>query len=298
MPSGRPSHCGVRAEHVRRAEIHERLVEIEHVALRQHGPGMVHRCFRIAWLPIAPVPTNTRNSTRATLVSRMAARLPKAKLLTAPAVYAPMPLNESSVSSSSGSRPPKRSHRVTRDRVEAPRADVVAERIPGAHDVVFRRVGEDLERRIARRATRDISAARDRPASAAASLPTRGCGTDRGCAARVDRVRGGGTRRAVVAETSGGRRHPAPAVAESCVARCHNRATRATVSFRRLSPMDDSSSAAHLHPDGRRRARPVCSTARGCRRPTRAWTRTATSTNCRRGSGWRAPGWRRPTSGR
>ena len=50
--------------------------------------------------------TNTRNNTRATLVSRMAARWPKAKLMTAPAVYSPMPLKDRSVASSDGSWPP------------------------------------------------------------------------------------------------------------------------------------------------------------------------------------------------
>jgi hypothetical protein len=40
----------------------------------------------MAWLRASPLPTNTRNMTRATFVSRMAARLPNAKLITAPAV--------------------------------------------------------------------------------------------------------------------------------------------------------------------------------------------------------------------
>ena len=44
-----------------------------------------------------PRPTKTRNSTRATLVSRIAARSRNAKDRIAPAVYSPMPLNESSV---------------------------------------------------------------------------------------------------------------------------------------------------------------------------------------------------------
>jgi hypothetical protein len=65
-----------------------------------------HKCFFIAWLFGSPVPTKIRNSTRATLVSRMAARSRKAKLRIAPAVYSPMPLNDSSVSRSLGSLPP------------------------------------------------------------------------------------------------------------------------------------------------------------------------------------------------
>src|SRR6185295_10063486 len=60
----------------------------------------------IAWLFGSPVPTNIRNSTRATLVSRIAARSRNAKLRIAPAVYCPMPLNDSSVASSWGSCPP------------------------------------------------------------------------------------------------------------------------------------------------------------------------------------------------
>ena len=66
----------------------------------------LHRCFRIAWLLGSPSPTKTRNSTRATFVSRIAARWPNAKLRIAPAVYCPMPLNDSSVASSDGSSPP------------------------------------------------------------------------------------------------------------------------------------------------------------------------------------------------
>ena len=58
------------------------------------------RCRRIAWLLASPVATNTRKRTRATLVSRIAARCRNAKLRMAPAVYAPMPLKESSVCSS------------------------------------------------------------------------------------------------------------------------------------------------------------------------------------------------------
>src|SRR4029077_4075276 len=66
----------------------------------------VHRWRFIAWLFGSPVPTNIRNRTRATLVSRIAARSRNAKLRIAPAVYCPMPLNDSSVASSWGSCPP------------------------------------------------------------------------------------------------------------------------------------------------------------------------------------------------
>ena len=52
-----------------------------------------------------PLAMNTRKSTLATLVSRMAARWPKAKLRMAPQVYLPMPLNERSVGSSDGNLP-------------------------------------------------------------------------------------------------------------------------------------------------------------------------------------------------
>ena len=69
---------------------------------------MLHRRRRIACALASPRPTNTRKSTRATLVSRIAARCPNAKLRIAPAVYAPMPLNERSVSSSDGNSPPYR----------------------------------------------------------------------------------------------------------------------------------------------------------------------------------------------
>src|SRR4029079_5228855 len=65
-----------------------------------------HRWRFIACVFGLPRPMKTRNNTRATLVSRIAARRPKAKLMTAPAVYSPMPLNDRSVSSSSGTSPP------------------------------------------------------------------------------------------------------------------------------------------------------------------------------------------------
>ena len=68
-----------------------------------------HKWRRIACDFGSPAPTNTRNNTRATFVSRIAARCPKAKLNTAPAVYAPIPLNDRSVASSPGSSPPYRS---------------------------------------------------------------------------------------------------------------------------------------------------------------------------------------------
>src|SRR4051812_41959181 len=57
-----------------------------------------HRCFLIAWLFGSPRPIKIRNSTRATFVSRIAARSRNAKLRIAPAVYSPMPLNDNSVS--------------------------------------------------------------------------------------------------------------------------------------------------------------------------------------------------------
>src|SRR5476651_2653616 len=64
------------------------------------------RCRFIAWLFGSPLATKTRNRTRATFVSRIAARSRNAKLRMAPAVYAPIPLNDSSVSWSDGSWPP------------------------------------------------------------------------------------------------------------------------------------------------------------------------------------------------
>ena len=69
---------------------------------------MAHSIFLVACARGSPSATNMRKRTRATLVSRIAARCPKAKLRIAPAVYAPMPLNESSVVSSDGSSPPYR----------------------------------------------------------------------------------------------------------------------------------------------------------------------------------------------
>ncbi len=47
---------------------------------------IAHRCFFIAWAFGSPRRTNTRNSTRATLVSRIASRSRNAKLRIAPAV--------------------------------------------------------------------------------------------------------------------------------------------------------------------------------------------------------------------
>src|SRR4051794_32208784 len=70
---------------------------------------IAQRWRRIACAFGSPRPTKIRNNTRATFVSRMAARWPKAKLKTAPAVYSPMPLNDRSVASSRGSSPPYRS---------------------------------------------------------------------------------------------------------------------------------------------------------------------------------------------
>src|SRR4029453_8780189 len=65
----------------------------------------VQRGFFIAWVFGSPLPTKILKSTRATFVSRMAARSRNAKLRMAPAVYSPMPWNDSSVSRSLGSRP-------------------------------------------------------------------------------------------------------------------------------------------------------------------------------------------------
>ena len=64
------------------------------------------RCRFIACAFGAPRPTKMRKRTRATLVSRIASRWPNAKLMTAPAVYSPIPLNERSVGPSEGSSPP------------------------------------------------------------------------------------------------------------------------------------------------------------------------------------------------
>ena len=70
----------------RRAEVHERLVEVEHVLPRQSASDIAHRCLFMAWLFGSPLPMKTRNNTRATLVSRIAARSRNAKLRIAPAV--------------------------------------------------------------------------------------------------------------------------------------------------------------------------------------------------------------------
>ena len=107
-----------------------------------------HSRFFIAWLFGSPLPMKTRNSTRATLVSRMAARSRKAKLRIAPAVYSPMPLNDSSVVVVGRQLAVVLRDRLLRDRLQALRPDVVAERVPRPGDLRGRRLGQHRERRI------------------------------------------------------------------------------------------------------------------------------------------------------
>ena len=109
---------------------------------------MLHRFFFVACAFGAPFPMNTRNSTRATFVSRIAARSRNAKLRMAPAVYAPMPLNDSSVASSDGSLSAVGRDRLSRDRLQPLRPDVVTERPPRLRDIAFGRIGERFERGI------------------------------------------------------------------------------------------------------------------------------------------------------
>ena len=77
----------------------------------------------------------------------MAARSRNAKLRIAPAVYAPMPLNDSSVASSDGSWPPYSRDRLARDRLQPARPDVVAERIPRLGHLALGRGRQHLHRR-------------------------------------------------------------------------------------------------------------------------------------------------------
>src|SRR5262245_46424439 len=103
---GQTRHFGLRAVHSVAPKSISAWLKSNTCRCGSTARDTVHRCFFIACDLASPRPTNTRKSTRATFVSRMAARLPKAKLITAPAVYSPMPLNDRSVASSSGSWPP------------------------------------------------------------------------------------------------------------------------------------------------------------------------------------------------
>ena len=91
------------------------------------------------------------------------------------------------------------------DRMKPPRADVVAERPPRLGDVVFGRGGKRLEGRVFAQPLGVLGQRRGRPASAAASLPRRGCGTGRGSAATADRARSCDTSRAAGAGIAAGR---------------------------------------------------------------------------------------------
>ena len=116
--------------------------------------------------------------------------------------------------------------RFARDRLQPLRADVVAERPPRLADVVFVRRRRALRASETARATRGTSAARDPPASAAASPRRRGCDTDRRSRARAAAVRARDTSQQRCAE-------PAPRAGRGSAARrgvrvgCRPVATRA-----------------------------------------------------------------------
>src|SRR5262245_31966613 len=103
---GHTRHRGLRATQMRAPKSISAWLKSNTSRVGTSVSDTAHKCRFIAWLLGSPLPTKTRKSTRATLVSRIAARSRNAKLRIAPAVYAPMPLNDRSVSSSDGSWPP------------------------------------------------------------------------------------------------------------------------------------------------------------------------------------------------
>ena len=112
---------------------------------RRDGPQV--RLHRVA-LRIAAC-RRTRERARARRWCRESrARWPNAKLRIAPAVYAPMPLNESSVSLVVRQLAAVARDRLARDRLQAARPDVVAERVPGRRHVALGRRGQRIERRV------------------------------------------------------------------------------------------------------------------------------------------------------
>jgi hypothetical protein len=90
---------------LRRAEVHQRLIEIEDWRCGRTSRDSSHSFLSICASEDRRGRRKPEQHARDVGVE-IAARLPKAKLITAPAVYAPMPLNDRSVSSSSGSAPP------------------------------------------------------------------------------------------------------------------------------------------------------------------------------------------------
>src|SRR5436309_9775734 len=87
-----------------RAEVHQGLVEIipfsSRIKVSDNAQSLDF--FSLG----SPAPMNTRCRTRITFVSRIGASSLKAKDRMAPAVYRPIPLNESNASGSLGSAPP------------------------------------------------------------------------------------------------------------------------------------------------------------------------------------------------
>ncbi len=105
---GHSPHAGLRAVHTSAPKSMRAWLKSNTRLRGTIASETTHRCFRIRCDFASPRPTTTRKRTRATLVSRIGARLPNAKLIIAPAVYGPMPLNERRTCSSAGSEPPKR----------------------------------------------------------------------------------------------------------------------------------------------------------------------------------------------
>ena len=133
----------------RGAEIHERLVEIEDVLVRDApSPRSPTDASSSRGSSARRGATNTRNSTRATLVSRIAARSRNAKLrIGARRVCADALERQQRVVAIGRQLAAVARDRLARDRVQPPRPDVVAERPPRFGHVVLGRAGKRFERR-------------------------------------------------------------------------------------------------------------------------------------------------------
>src|SRR5687768_3761078 len=83
---GHTRHLGFRATHTMAPRSINAWLKSKIRLRGTSASETAHRCFRVECALASPRPTKTRNSTRATLVSRMAARWPNAKLRMAPAV--------------------------------------------------------------------------------------------------------------------------------------------------------------------------------------------------------------------
>ena len=190
-------HSGLARRAHRRPEIHQRLVEVEDVAVRQHRarrPPTGAACIACAFA-IAAADEHPEEHARDVGVDDRGALAEREAHDRAGGVGADA--LEATQRRLVGRQPAVVAlDRLARDRLQAPRPDVVAERAPRlAPRPLRRRRRQRVERRVLLEPLRGTSAARDRPASAAASPRRRGCGTGRRSSATAASGRSCDTRR-------------------------------------------------------------------------------------------------------